>query len=351
MKKLRIVTVMASIVLFFATACANMVDEPEPEQVQSPKESSSSIKNVDKTKLCSISYASEFGTTPEKLIKNYAAKLTEQELFPVYAEKKTFYGWVDSTTNEPISVNYKVTKDIILTAQWRNIEVGDIVLAEGAIVSSDYYDMIKKHVHPMAIIYKNSNAVNWGISVTFNELSWTKKRINCDFRCLEKIKTGKDSYKILKAANPEAVSDSVFPVFAYAEHYAEAFSDVQNCPYTEGWYIPAEVELREAYEQLDKVNKSYAKIKKNAKLLKYYSEFNGAWTSNSLENAILGVCLVQWGNYTNMQENIKKINKNNAYMEGYYREPAHLNDGVDYTFFIWKMNKTKMLNTYCIREF
>ena len=340
MKKHCFITAVGFIVLSLITSCANMADDFEQEEI--PKEQ----------KRYSLSYVSEFGTAPKKQTMNNAYKLTEKELPALYADKKTFEGWTQSGTQEIINEKYKVTGDMVLTAKWRDIEKGDIVLAEGPIVSTDCYSIIKNSVHPMAIIYNTENGKNMGISVKSTNTFFCSDNTNRKFSTLRDAETGKDNYERIKKANSAIFSDKVFAALGYAEHYADLFSDTKECPYTKGWYIPSKKEMETAFLSLNVINKSFAKIEKGVKLLQTYSSYGGVWTSTSNGSQIIGISLVKSGNYTNMKNSLESTNKQQAerFFTNYTEKSVSVEKS-DYKFYFLTMNCKKNLDAYCIKQF
>lgn len=347
MKKLSIVSILGILTLSFITSCANMTDDYDQEQMAEP---TPVIKETEKQKKRSVSYITEFGTAPAKTDRDYAFAMTEKELFPLYAEKKTFAGWTDSVSGTLINVKHKITDDMVLTANWRDIQAGDIVLAEGPIVSTECYGVVKNSVHPMAIIYQATGGKYMGVSVKTTRTFWTdltSKRVTS----IKFSKTGKESYESIKKENRTIFTDKNFPVLAYAEHYADLFTDIQNCQYATGWYIPAEEELKKVYQEFSIINKSYAKIEKNSKLVQNYTSLDGAWTSSSDGTYIYGIGLVKSGDYEEMRRSlVSRKQETPPYLVGYTEYSITIGSSA-YKFFTMRMNSTKTLNAYCIRKF
>ncbi len=361
MKKNHNFIIMGIISFCFLTGCANMAEDSDSEQMSDINESApivnesapivneSAPKKSEKKGNCSISYSTEFGIVPEKITRDYEFKMTDKELFPVYADNKTFDGWIESKTGKLINAKQKVTDDLILNAKWRNIQVGDIVLAEGPIISIGCYANVKASVHPMAIIYKSSDNKNLGISIKPIKTNWSNSN-KYNFSCLEDLRTGKNCQELIKKSNPNSYSDENFPILSYAEHYIDYFKDVSNSPYKNGWYIPSEIELQNVYCEYNALNKSYEKISVKSKLLVTYSSLDGVWTSTSNGKNVIALSLVRYGNYTSMKQSLDKLNKNGTYFEKYSEIYFNIGNS-DYKFFRIEMKPSKTLTAYCIREF
>ena len=376
-KHLKAFVAILCAVSFFA-GCANMADNLEEEQPSTsikdttpkikdlstdklkssesgrknttPKSSDSgqdSTENTNSTPKYSISYSTEYGTAPAKIENDNIITVTEKEILPLHYDKKTFTGWYDGKTGKMISISTKIKEESVFKADWRNIESGDIVLAEGPIVSPECYSYVKVAVHPVAIIYSVTSNNILGISLESTKCDWFEGSTKPNIACLLKHETGKDSYELVKKNNP-SFSESQYPALNFAKHYGEKFSTINDCPYTDGWFLPSKKEIREAFMNIDSINKSYSKIFQNKKLLNYTRQASGGiWSCTSSSSYIVAIYMSEYEYSEQLRKSItSSTNKKNIL--NYTTESVNGNRNIVY----YALTKLSVpFTVFCIREF
>lgn len=326
---------------FLLNSCANMAEDSYEES--SSYEKSPSINEARKSRICSITYYSDYGIIPKQIKNEQLYSLTEKEILPLYENKKTFEGWVDDQ-GQKIDMEYKLADNMQFTAKWRDISIGDIVLAEGPVVSPDYYCIIQKAVHPMAIIYNTKDKI-LGVSTITKDLHWEGFEPNY----LSSIESGVHTYELMKE-NISYFNDKNSPIFSFAKNYSQNFPEVPESPYKDGWYIPAKKEIRTMFFKMPEINLSFSKINKDKILIEECKNAKPVWCCTADNKRIIGICLVPTGYYSYTRFEIERKIKNWVCYEDYTEEKVEINNK-DYRFFYIKYNSSYDLKTYCIREF
>lgn len=150
--------------------------------------------------------------------------------------------------------------------------VGDIILADGTVITAAEFTVVDSANPPMAVIagtrddgsffgvgvHRSSTALQWAPSGTTGNSAKFTETICTDSSAGDA--DGSDNWDVICAEDTQGALDAEknYPAFHFVNTYADTFKLPEH--YASGWYMPSIAELCTVYENREAINTSLERI-------------------------------------------------------------------------------------------